>query len=225
MRQIPGVISSHTLEPLGTPTLVVELSQPMTISAGQFVMAYHPNVETTARTRLFPINSSPTRIVFDHVPDPSWFPGKAIDFLGPIGNTFSPPATSQNWLLLSLGNHPERLLPLLNVGHTQSASVAFWSKMPLPSLPAAIERPVAPEDAVDWADFIAIELPGPYWPANYRPLHSELLDRKISLIQALVDVPTPCGLGGCQACVIPHRKGWILACQKGLVHNFEDIRD
>jgi hypothetical protein len=225
MRQIPGIISSHSLEPLGTPSLVVELSQHVTISAGQFIMAFHPDAEVAARTRLFPIDISSTRIVFDHVPSPSWFPGQTIDFLGPIGNTFSPSSTSRNWLLLSFGNHPERLLPLIDLGRTQSASVAFWSNKLIPSLPADIERPVAPEDALDWAEFIAIELAEPYWPASNHSLRNELHDRKISLIQALVDVPTPCGLGGCQACAIPHKNSWILACQQGLVHNFEDIRD
>jgi hypothetical protein len=224
MRQISGVITSHTLEPLGTPALVVELPQQITFNAGQFVMAYHPEAEAAVRTRLFPINISPNKIVFDHVPSPSWVPGQSIDFLGPLGNPFSPPPTSRNWLLLSLGDHPERLLPLLDIGLTQSISMAFWSKNPLPNLPADIERPVAPEDAISWADYIAIELTSTDAPMDFQPLRYELLDLRSSLIQVMVDVPTPCGFGGCQACAIPHRKSWSLACQQGLVRKFEDIR-
>ena len=223
MRHFPGVITSHTLEPLGTPALVVELSQQLTFNAGQFVMAYHPEVDAAVRTRLFPISTSPNKIVFDHVPSPSWFPGQSVDFLGPIGNTFSPPPTSRNLLLLSLGEHPERLLPLLDLRHSQSVSIAFWSKKPLPNLPADIERPVAPEDAISWADYIAFEFSSPDTPIDFQPLRYELLDLRTSLIQVLVDVPTPCGFGGCQACAIPHGKNWSLACQQGLVRKFEAI--
>jgi hypothetical protein len=92
-------------------------------------------------------------------------------------------------------------------------------------LAADIERPVAPEDALDWAEFIAIELPGSYWPVPHQALRMELFEQGASEVQALVDVPTPCGFGGCQACAIQQRKGWVLACQKGLVRDIEDIRE
>ncbi len=219
--QVPVV--SHTLEPLGHPSLVLQLPEPSGIRTGQFVLVYDAQEQAAVRTRLFPVAISQEQIVFDRVPAPGWLPGKMLDVLGPMGNTFSPPASSRNWLMLSLGTHPERLLPLLDAGHTRSAALAFWSAFHMPGLAADVERPVSPEEAVDWADFIAIEYDGPAWPEAYRSLSIDYLRRKRAPIQVLVDVPTPCGLGGCQACAIPIRKGYFLGCQEGLVRSFEEI--
>lgn len=225
MRPSTGVISSHTLEPIGTPALVVEFSTAIIFGVGQFMLAYQPEAGEAFRSRLFPVSISPQQIVFDHVPSPSWLPGEKIDMLGPIGNTFSPPATARNWHLISLGQHPERLLPLLKLASAQSASVAFWSATTLAGLPANVERPVAAEDVINWADFIAIELAGSEWPDGHRVLREELMHKSNASIQVLVDVPTPCGFGACQTCAMPQRGGWILTCQMGLVRQFEEFRD
>jgi hypothetical protein len=223
MQQIQGIIASHTLEPLGKPALIVQLSEQMSLGAGQFVMAYHPGEEDPVRSRIFPIEFSPDGFTSDHIPGPAWLPGQSVDILGPLGNSFAPPREARNWFLLSLGHHPERLRPLLASGVEQSASVAFWSNRQIPPLPADVERPVAPVDALAWADFIAIELPGLGWPEDYLSLRTQLMDRRTAHIQALVDVPTPCGLGACQACAIPQRGKWIFGCQSGLVRALEEI--
>lgn len=194
------------------------------MGAGQFLLASLPGSIEALRSRLFPIQISTEGFTCDHIPGLEWLPGRTVDVLGPLGNPFSPPEIAHRWLVLSLGYHPERLLPLLDLGRAQSASMAFWSNQRLASLPSDIERPVELAEAVDWADFIAIELPGPEWPEGYLPLHSQLMNRKGVITQVLVDVPTPCGLGACQVCAVPQRKGWRLGCQSGLVLSMEQIR-
>lgn len=191
------------------------------MGAGQYVLANLPGTTDALRTRLFPIEVTANLFSTDLIPGPAWLPGRTVEILGPLGKPFLPPEPARLWFMLSLGDHPERLLPLLEVGRRQSVSMAFWSIQPLPSLPSDIERPVEIVDAVDWADFIAIELPGLDWPGEYISLRSQLLQRKDATIQILVDVPTPCGLGACQACAIPERKGWSLGCQSGLVLSLE----
>lgn len=225
MQHTTGHVTAHSLEPLGIPCLELQPADPLSIAAGQFILGFIPLEATTARFRLFPVRISPDRIVFDHVPDATWFPGRKIDILGPIGNPFSPPAAARRWLMLSLGGHPERLLPLLDAGATQSASLAFWSDGPIPTLAPEVERPASPKDAVDWADFIAIELDGPQWPETPGTFARDHLHRVLAPVQVLIDVPTPCGLGGCQACALPGGKGYSLACQVGLVRPFEELRD
>ena len=218
-----AIITSHTLEPLGKPALTIELPEGITLGTGQFVLATLPGTIDPLRTRLFPIEVSANGFTSDHLPDPSWLPGRSVDILGPLGKPFLPPISARRWFLLSLGVHPERLLPLHELGRAQSASMAFWSQEPPPLLPSDVECPVDIAEAVDWADFIAIELPGQDWPEEFLPLRSQLIQRKAATIQALVDVPTPCGLGACQACAVPKLKGWSLACQSGLVVSMEQI--
>jgi hypothetical protein len=46
-----------------------------------------------------------------------------------------------------------------------------------------------------------------------------------SKVQLLFNLPTPCGIGGCQACSIPGYKLLQLACQAGLIHPLEDFID
>jgi hypothetical protein len=219
-----AVITSHTLEPLGKPALTLQLSGEAIIGAGQFLLAHLPGTSDAVRTRLFPIQISENRITCDHLPGPAWLPGSEVQLLGPLGKAFSPPALAHKWLMISVGYHPERLLPLLELGRAQSASMAFWSQNRLAALPADVERPVELNEVVAWADFVAIEIPGLDWPEEFKSLHTQLLQLGSGIIQALVDLPTPCGLGGCQACAVPQDKSWSLACQSGLVLSMEQIR-
>ena len=221
MQSHKAVITSHTLEPLGKPVLTIEFPAGITIGTGQFVLANLPGNSDPLRTRLFPIEFAVNGFTSDFLPGPAWLPGLTMEILGPFGKPFLPPDTARRWFLLSLGDHPGRLLPLLQLGRTQSASMAFWSKEPRPFLPSDVEHPAELVEAIDWADFIAIELPGLDWPGEFISLRSQLLQRKDATIQILVDVPTPCGLGACQACAIPERKGWSLGCQSGLVLSLE----
>ncbi len=223
MRQIPATVLSQSLEPLGTPVPIVQLSQQTSTQPGQFYLAFHHDDQVASRSRLFPINISNDVLRFDQVPNPSWLPGQTVDLLGPLGNGFTPPTESRRWLLLSFGDHPERLYPLLDMGRERSASFAFWAHRPLSELPADIERPVTPAEGLTWADFIAIELTGHNWPANYEDLYKPLTDRLLSTVQALIDIPTPCGIGGCLGCVLPGTKEVRLACQQGLVRDFGEI--
>jgi hypothetical protein len=224
MRQLSARITSHSLEPLGIPALVLRFLEPMSISPGQFVLAYLPDSKDAVRTRLFPTAIGDLGFTSDHLPGPAWQPGETLDLLGPLGKPFSPPEDTDRWLLLSLGNHPERLLPLVDLGGKRSASITFWAKVPSPWLPSFVERPAKPEEAVGWAEFIALELPGLDWPEEFASLWEALQDQSRCVLQALVDVPTPCGLGACQACSLPSGRQWQLGCQSGLVVAMEAIR-
>jgi hypothetical protein len=224
MRQLSAKITTHSLEPLGVPALVVQFLEPASLNPGQFLLAYLPGSKEAIRTRLFPTLISNQGFTSDHLPGPAWRPGETLNLLGPLGKPFTPPENTDRWFLLSLGNHPERLLPLIDLGGERSASIAFWAKGRSPWLPSFVERPVEPEEAVGWADFIALELPGLDWPQEFTPLWEFLQDQARCVRQALVDVPTPCGMAACQACALPSKGHWQLGCQSGLIVPMEAIR-
>ena len=125
-------------------------------------------------------------------------------------------------MLISLGHHPERLLPLVQAGIQTGAAIAFWSENQVASLPALVERPTEADEALEWADFIALEINEYDWQHVDEGLFSKL-KRHASKAQLMVNIPTPCGIGGCQACSIPGRKSIHLACQTGLIHPLESI--
>jgi hypothetical protein len=224
MRQLSARITRHSLEPLGVPALVVQFMEPASLSPGQFLMAYLPGSKDAIRTRLFPTSISDQGFTSDYVPGPAWRPGETLDLLGPLGKPFTPPQNSNRWFLLSLGSHPERLLPLIALGEERSASIAFWANSQSPWLPSFVECPVEPEEAVSWAKYIALELPGLDWPQEYTPLWEHIRDQARCVLQALVDVPTPCGMAACQACALPSKGHWQLGCQSGLIVAMEAIR-
>ena len=64
MQPLPGIIKSHTLDPLAIPSLVVKLTQQLTLGAGQFMLAYHPHEMPAARTRLFPVGATSDGVIF-----------------------------------------------------------------------------------------------------------------------------------------------------------------
>ncbi len=224
MQQRKASIKAHTLEPMGTPAPVLVFSEQININAGQFILAALPGDPAPTRTRLFPTMVNGDEVTFDHLPTSAWHPGRDVDLIGPIGNRFTPPTQAGRWLCISLGLHPERLFPLLKDGTRVSASIAFWSHKTILTLPSEIERPVDPVDAIGWADFIVVELPGTGWPEEHRALGISLRDQTTAATEVLIDVPTPCGLGLCQTCAVPSGHSWSLACQSGLVHSIEVLR-
>jgi dihydroorotate dehydrogenase electron transfer subunit len=83
-------------------------------------------------------------------------------------------------------------------------------------------------ELLNWADFIAIDLP----LATLPDLRSRLglnagVDRHLHLhcpAQALVLSPMPCGgLAECGVCAVPSPRGWKLACDDGPVFNLHEI--
>lgn len=224
MQQRKATILAHTLEPMGRPAPVLQFPEQIDLSAGQFILATLPGDPSPTRTRLFPTMINGDKVTFDHLPTAAWHPGREVDLIGPLGNCFTPPSLARRWLCISLGYHPERLLPLLKEGHRRSNSIAFWSHKDIPNLPSEIERPVDPIDAVGWANFIVVELPGIAWPEEYRALGVSLRDQTTATTEVLINVPTPCGLGLCQTCSVPSGRSWSLACQSGFVHSIEVLR-
>jgi hypothetical protein len=133
--------------------------------------------------------------------------------------------------LVGLGDTTARLAPLIPAALGQEAAVALFSDAPLPArLPSSVEAyPLsALSELLNWADFIAIDLPLAALPDLRSRLGlSASMDHNLHLhcpAQALVLAPMPCGgLAECGVCAVPAQHGWKLACSDGPVFNLHEI--
>jgi dihydroorotate dehydrogenase electron transfer subunit len=129
--------------------------------------------------------------------------------------------------LASLDESISRLQPLMQNALDQGAAVALFTDHPLPSLPSAVEaNPLeALQEALTWADYLAVDLPPQTIPELSRLLGVERGPRALPCpAQALVHLPMPCGgLADCGACAIETRGGWKLACDDGPVFELIDL--
>ena len=136
----------------------------------------------------------------------AWSPGIKLDLLGPLGHGFTLPREVQRLGLVALGESISRLMPLVDLIGQSHAGVTLFTDLPLPRIPALLEAyPLASlKDALDWPDFLAIDLP----LHRFAELRNTLgLSEGIGLncpAQVLVTTPMPCaGLAKCGACAIP----------------------
>jgi hypothetical protein len=112
----------------------------------------------------------------------------------------------------------------------QGFDVALFSDDPLPHAPASLEvNPLnaLPEDLA-WPDLLALDLP----VERLRELRPFLGLESAALspcpVQALVEIPMPCGgVAECGACAVPRRgglaRGWKLACKDGPVFHLNEL--
>jgi hypothetical protein len=175
------------------------------------------------RVPLYPFHSSAGGFEFcvaegGH-PYAALVPGDELDVLGPCGQGFHLPPRVGHLLLAAAA--PLRLLALLDWALERGWAVAMWLPpgAPQPDLPEPVEvqRGELAAELLDWADVVALDLPEPArWAAEIRAARP---GRAEGFVQALVDVPMPCGTGACQACWIDADggRGRKLACVDGPV--------
>lgn len=222
MRRSPARIEELTLGLTGEPSMRIRCRPSARPGPGQATLAVSPGRGETLRRTLFPASIDPEGFVADAEPPPTWQPGARLDLLGPIGRGFSPPPAAQRWLLIGLGRSAARLLPLIPLGLARGATIALFGPAS-PSLPAEVEILPRPEPALEWAEYIAVDV-----TLDMVPTLPELLSREDLGIGRRVEVLAaglmPCGFGVCGACAVRARRGWKLACLEGPVFPLSDLR-
>ncbi len=149
-----------------------------------------------------------------------WGPGTQLHLRGPLGHGFAIPNSARHIALANAGESAARLLPLLSVH--EGATIALFTDSPLPHLSSEIEvSPLAAlPDALNWADFLALDAPLSEIPRlNLNP------ERPLPCpAQVLIQAPMPCGgLAECGVCSVPVKRGWKLACMDGPVFDWKAI--
>jgi hypothetical protein len=158
---------------------------------------------------------------------PAWGPGTTLHLVGPLGHGFNLPRNIQRLGLAALGETVSRLMPLVYQAPTTHIGMTLFTDLSLPKLPAVVEvYPLAMlQGSLDWPDFMALDVP------------LEQVDRLRGVLglahgaglpcpaQVLITIPFPCaGLAQCEACAVPARRGWKLACADGPVFDLGVLR-
>jgi dihydroorotate dehydrogenase electron transfer subunit len=188
---------------------------------GQAGLAFtHLSAQPFLRVPLYPFHSETQGFEFcleTAHPFAALAPGDELDVVGPCGRGFDlPPRLAR---LLLVGVSPARLFSLMHLAIERRLAVTMLipPDAPRPSLPEQVElqRGALTAELADWADLIALDVPEP--EALARRILELRPGRSIGSIQALTDVPMPCGTGACQACWVETRRGRKLACVDGPV--------
>jgi hypothetical protein len=154
-----------------------------------------------------------------------WPPGSTLALRGPMGDGFSPPKSSRRWLLIAFGGADPYLRPMVDLGLAEGRAVAFVSDRQTHPLPPAVEVLSDPEEGLPWADYIAIGLPFDRLDDLSARMRGDAWHmRCLSQDDVLVVGPTPCGMGGCQACALEGQGARRLLCLDGAVLRLRDIR-
>lgn len=196
---------------------------------GRYVLAWAlDDLDAPLATPLFAAEAAETGFLAAPPLPAHWQPGAQLLLKGPLGRGFNLPSGARRLALAALGETESRLLPLLHQALEHEAAIALFSDLPLRRLPAAVEIHPLDElpEALQWADFLALDVPLPALPGLRQRLGlANELDHLPCSAQALILAPMPCGgLGACGACSLPGRgKRWKLACQDGPVFDWGEI--
>jgi hypothetical protein len=223
MRRFNAHFEGLTYGPGGQPALRLTCGEDNIPLPGQGLLACKIEADQPMRRLLFPVQYFDDGFLSDISPDPMWHLGDSLDLLGPLGSGFTPPPGSDKWLLISLGNPPDRLFPLIEAGIERSIAISLWSRKALRGLSPQVElNPTLPE-ALAWADYLALDLRLEEL-AMIRPLLGLSSTSKVSIpAQVLLAPPMPCGMGACQACALQGKQGWMLACSNGPIFPLEGL--
>ena len=195
---------------------------------GQYLLSWNPeDGESPLGIPLFPSEITSDSILAASPVPPGWYPGAHLMMRGPLGHGFHLPASLQHLALAAFGMDISRLLPLIRRGLAEGWALALFTDAPLPVLSTAVE--VFPlhelSGALNWAGFLALDLPLAEMPALRRLLASVPSSRLPCPAQALLFTDMPCaGLAECGACAVPARRGWFLACRDGPVFDLADLK-
>jgi dihydroorotate dehydrogenase electron transfer subunit len=236
MQMDTGKISLIQIEPDGNRIAQIRCSPRLLPPPGGYVLAHNPDEPDTPLGHvLFQVGlpgdmgdaSGFDTFSLGSIPK-SWHPGTSLVLRGPLGKGFQLPPALRCLALIALGETAERLLPLIPIALEMKADIAIFSNTLLPPLPPIIEiRSLhAVPEAIEWADFVAIDLP----LENIALLRNDFhLDQPAYLpcpAQVLVSTAMPCaGVAECGVCALPRRKkGYAFACKDGPVFNLNELR-
>jgi dihydroorotate dehydrogenase electron transfer subunit len=170
--------------------------------------------------------------------------GEALDFLGPLGNSYEISPRSRNLLLVAGGVGVAPLVMLADEAVGQGldvtmlmGSVSADGLLAASLLPSSVEYIVATDDGskgwhglvtdlvpdyARWADQIFACGPEPM----YRSLRAAVLPHRVGnrpRVQVSMEREMACGLGACLGCVVETRHGMQTSCVHGPVYDLDEL--
>jgi NAD(P)H-flavin reductase len=198
----------------------------LAIVPGQYLLAHAPALDEILPTPLFYAGWDANSIEIAPPLPLNWTSGLQLALRGPLGKGFHLPISARKVLLISLDTLPHRLLPLARLALAQDASVSLFAHSLPASLPEEIEILHLEElqNALQWADYLALDLTLEQLPGLLNLLHLESFQKIPCPAQALFYSPMPCGgTADCGICALHTRRGTKLACKDGPVFNLEEL--
>jgi dihydroorotate dehydrogenase electron transfer subunit len=130
--------------------------------------------------------------------------------------------------LIALDASPARLKGLIRPALQQAAAVVLVCASAPDNLSDEVEvQPLsAVREVVEWADYLAFDVPREYLPEMKEQLSNGNASIKwhSNQAQVLLHTPVPCGgLAECGVCAITIRRGWKLACKDGPVFDWTEL--
>ena len=192
---------------------------------GQYLLA-HDGSDSLLPAPVFNAGSVPGGFLIAPPIPPTWQPGATLSLRGPLGKGFSLPHSARRIALVSLGETPARLKPLLVTALEQNAALVLVSDLDLPDLlpEVEIQSVSALAEVAHWADYLAIDIARESLPELREMLGLGRQAQVTFEAQALIVTPMPCGgLAECGVCAVTARRGWKLACKDGPVFDLDEL--
>ncbi len=165
-------------------------------------------------------------------------PGQDIHILGPVGVPYRVREASKNILLVAQDFPPTRLRFLVNVALRTDRAVTLVltgaaKQYPVAALPPAAEIIYsddtqtwpAQKETLLWADQVFVVAPVPFYDLYFANLQRTATDIRHALpegyLNAVYDLPLPCGTGACMACMV---SASAYACLDGPAFDLSKMR-
>jgi len=194
-------------------------------SPGEYLLV-HDGSDSSLPASIFNAGSIPGGFLIAPPIPQTWQPGTTLSLHGPLGHGFSMPTSARCIALVALGETSARLKPLLVEALRNGASVVLVSDLELTGLPPEVEiQPVsALREVVQWADYVAMDLPRESLTGLREKLGPTEQARVKIEAQALVLAPMPCGgMAECGVCAVSLRRGWKMVCKDGPVFDLDQL--
>jgi len=222
VRRILTEVHSLALNAFGSPTLRLRTPLDWHIAPGQAVLVDLGESSGLLSPR-FPSEIAAGLVSVPLDPDSSFRPGMGLSLAGPIGTGFRPPPSSRRWLLASSEPAPVRLLPLLSRGVERGIEIVFAGSQPTLGLPPSIEIVSSLDQALGWADYLALDASRQALPSLLASLDANGVATTALAAEIVVGSDILCGWGGCGACAISTAQGSYLACSEGPVRPLSSL--
>jgi len=198
----------------------------LSLSPGQYFLAFAPGRDEPAATALFLTASGETVWRLNGFIPPAWQPGTRLCWRGPLGRGFRFPPSARRVALAPWAGSTDSLAPLVNEALSQNAAVVWYSDRLPAYLPASVE--VLPLDTLaevwNWADYLALECDLRDLPRLAAALGWDGIRRPGCLTEILLHTPLTCGgMADCGVCAVRTRRGWKMACKDGPVFDLAEL--
>ncbi|MBN1286447.1 MAG: hypothetical protein JXB47_13695 [Anaerolineae bacterium] len=214
---------------------------PGSIRPGQYLLVrLRPAWEPYLRERWTPVRFAGGLMLIDRPGDDVLMPGDTVDILGPCGKPFPLRPGAERFLLIVQNTSLTPLIALIEetTGAGKSATVVLEGeaqRYPPGELPREVEILHAPQawgwldqvDAIKWADQIIALAPPHRALERYAQLWSTINQLRApapaGFALGYFNLPAPCGVGACGACLVPGKHGDICACTDGPALDLAEI--